>query len=78
MQKNRIGQTIGYVALTFALGAVLGAIWTSEHWQWGLTAIVLSLVGAGVLGNISRTEREKNSVDAKMIDAAKRQRRSPW
>lgn len=43
-------KTIARLAITGAITATIAAIWTPYHWQAGLTALTLLIVGAAILG----------------------------
>lgn len=44
----------GRTALALAVVATLFAIWSPYHWQAGLTAVLLLIVGAAILGNVTQ------------------------
>lgn len=41
---------LGHLAIAGAITATIAAIWTPHHWQAGVTALVLLIVGAAILG----------------------------
>lgn len=58
--KRNVKSTVGYVSLGLALAFVLGAIWTSYHWQAGATALVFLLTAAALLGAPMKTTPPKD------------------
>lgn len=53
---------LGYLLLVASVAAILAAIWLADYrWQSAVTAVVLFLVGAAVLGQLDKTTDRKDT-----------------